>query len=47
MVTVYVIESLFDKALYTGMALDPIKRLNDHNKGKNRYTKGHMPWKII
>jgi putative endonuclease len=47
MVTVYVIESLTDKTRYTGMALDAQKRLAEHNAGKNRFTKGHRPWKLI
>ena len=47
MITVYVIESLQDQTWYTGIALDAFKRLADHNKGKNRFTKGHMPWRII
>ena len=47
MVTVYIIESLTDKAWYTGMALNAVHRLAEHNSGKNMYTKGHRPWKII
>jgi predicted GIY-YIG superfamily endonuclease len=47
MVTVYVIESLTDRTWYTGMALDAKLRLQAHNSGKNRFTKGHRPWKII
>jgi putative endonuclease len=47
MVTVYVLLSLKDEATYVGMALDSVKRLKEHNSGKNRYTKGHLPWKII
>ena len=47
MVTVYVIESLKDGTWYTGMSLNVNKRLKEHNQGKNRFTKGHMPWKII
>jgi predicted GIY-YIG superfamily endonuclease len=47
MVTVYVLLSLKDKATYVGMALDAVKRLREHNAGKNRYTKAHIPWKII
>ena len=47
MVTVYVIESLLDGTWYTGMALSVVKRLSEHNSGKNRFTKGHRPWKII
>ncbi len=29
------------------MALDALVRLKEHNSGKNRFTKGHLPWKII
>jgi len=29
------------------MALDAELRLKEHNSGKNRFTKGHRPWKII
>jgi predicted GIY-YIG superfamily endonuclease len=29
------------------MAPDPQKRLANHNSGKNSFTKGHRPWKII
>ena len=47
MVHVYVLKSLKDGSRYTGMALDPIARLKEHNAGKNRYTKGHIPWQII
>ena len=47
MVTVYVIESLQDQTWYTGMALDATRRLAEHNSGRNRFTKGHRPWKIV
>ena len=47
MITVYVIESLRDGTWYTGMAIDAVLRLKEHNAGKNRFTKGHIPWKII
>jgi predicted GIY-YIG superfamily endonuclease len=47
MITVYVIESMVDQTWYTGMAMDPENRLKEHNGGKNRFTKGHRPWKII
>jgi hypothetical protein len=29
------------------MALNVDARLKEHNQGKNRFTKGHLPWKII
>jgi len=47
MITVYVIESLSDYTWYTGMAKNALHRLAEHNSGKNRFTKGHLPWKII
>ena len=47
MVYVYVIESLKDGTWYTGIALNANTRLKDHNHGRNRCTKGHMPWKLI
>jgi len=40
-------ESLTDKTWYTGVALNVENRLKEHNAGKNRFTKGHRPWKII
>jgi putative endonuclease len=47
MITVYVLESLKDNTLYTGIAMNALTRLTEHNAGKNRFTKGHLPWKII
>ncbi|MCU0334622.1 MAG: GIY-YIG nuclease family protein [Chitinophagaceae bacterium] len=47
MVTVYVIESEKDGIRYTGMALDTLHRLKEHNAGKSRFTKGYRPWRII
>jgi putative endonuclease len=47
MITVYVIESETDAVRYTGMAKNVLIRLKEHNVGKNRFTKGHRPWKII
>ena len=47
MVFVYVIESLSDQTWYTGIALDANARLKEHNHGKNRFTKGHRPWRLI
>ena len=47
MVTVYVLESLLDETWYAGIAKEAVSRLKDHNAGKNRFTKGHRPWKII
>jgi len=46
-VWVYVIQSLSDATWYTGMAKDVEHRLAEHNGGKNRFTKGHRPWKLL
>ena len=45
MITVYVIESITDGTLYTGMAINALVRLKEHNSGKSKFTKGHLPWK--
>jgi putative endonuclease len=47
MITVYYLKSTLDAATYIGMAKDVIARLKEHNAGKNRYTKGHIPWEIL
>lgn len=47
MVEVYAILSIPSNEIYLGMALSAKKRLKEHNNGKNRFTKGLRPWKII
>ncbi|MFN5225193.1 MAG: GIY-YIG nuclease family protein [Bacteroidota bacterium] len=47
MVEVYAILSMPSNEIYVGMALSTEKRLKEHNNGKNRFTKGLRPWKII
>ena len=46
-ITVYILESELDGSRYVGMAKELDKRLKEQNAGKNRYTKGHMPWRVI
>jgi len=29
------------------MAMDVEMRLIEHNRGKSRFTKGHLPWELI
>ena len=43
---VYVLRSLKDGTYYYGSTNNIDKRLEEHNKGKMRYTKGRMPWKL-
>ncbi len=47
MITIYYLKSKLDGATYIGMAKDLNSRLKEHNAGKNRYTKGHIPWEIL
>ena len=44
---VYVLESLKNGDLYIGYSKDWKKRLNEHNHGLNKSTKGYVPWKCI
>ena len=44
---VYAMVSQIDGRAYVGMATDPPKRLNEHNRGKTKSTKAHVPWKIF
>jgi putative endonuclease len=44
----YVLQSLKDNTLYYGSSDNPKIRLEEqHNKGKVRYTKGRIPWKLV
>ena len=47
MVTVYALSNGQNSEIYIGISMDPIRRLHEHNSGKNRYTKAFMPWVII
>ena len=47
MITVYAILSEDNGDIYVGIAKDADLRLKEHNAGKNRYTKGLRPWKIL
>ncbi len=44
---VYVLKSIKDKKLYTGMTNDLRKRFKEHNHGLSEYTKSRGPYKII
>jgi putative endonuclease len=43
----YIIESATSGKWYYGSTSNPIERLNYHNKGWNRSTKGRGPWILI
>lgn len=44
---VYILQSSKSNTLYYGYTSDLKKRVVEHNTGKNKYTKGHMPWKLV
>ena len=43
----YILQSLSDGNLYTGITIDIKRRLKEHNNGKNISTKGRRPFKLI
>jgi len=47
MIKLYVIRSEKNADLYVGICKDVDARLKDHERGKNRYTKGLRPWKLV
>jgi putative endonuclease len=44
---VYVLKSESHGNRYIGQTDDIVKRLEEHNQGKCRYTSGRRPWKLI
>ena len=42
----YILKSESHGTFYYGQCEDLDRRLNQHNKGRVRYTKGRMPWKL-
>jgi len=44
---VYVLRSEVNGRLYTGSAVDPDLRLEQHNTGKSKYTKSTRPFKLV
>jgi len=44
---VYAIVSEKDGVIYVGIARNCQERLKEHNRGKSKYTKGHMPWHLF
>jgi len=47
MFKVYVIKSLSHNTRYVGSCEHLNKRVNEHNDGKCRYTKGRCPWELV
>jgi putative endonuclease len=47
MITVYAIISELNGDIYVGITKDADLRLEQHNAGKSKYTKGLRPWKKL
>ncbi|MFT6851209.1 MAG: putative endonuclease [Sphingobacteriales bacterium] len=47
MVSVYALFSLHSRIYYVGISKNPADRLLQHNAGKSKFTKGHIPWELI
>jgi putative endonuclease len=43
----YMLESLVDGDFYKGSTTDYLKRLQEHNRGENQFTRSKMPWRLI
>jgi putative endonuclease len=44
---VYLLESEIDGIWYVGLSANVEQRLKQHNSGKSKFTKGHIPWKLL
>ncbi|WP_300027949.1 GIY-YIG nuclease family protein [uncultured Maribacter sp.] len=44
---VYILRSEVDGRLYKGMTNNLQKRIEEHNSGKNKSTKGCLPWILV
>jgi putative endonuclease len=44
---VYVLKSKVDGRLYKGMTDNLERRINEHNLGKVKSTKGYTPWDLV
>ncbi|MBK5284463.1 MAG: GIY-YIG nuclease family protein [Bacteroidia bacterium] len=46
-VLVYALKNAVNAEIYVGISENPVRRLREHNTGKNKYTKAFMPWEIF
>ena len=44
---VYILKSSKSHLLYYGYTFDLKKRIKEHNEGKTKFTKGHLPWRLV
>ena len=44
---IYILRSIKNGNLYKGLTKNLIKRIQEHNQGKNTSTKVNRPWELI
>ena len=44
---VYILKSKKSGSYYIGSTDSKERRLNEHNRGKNKFTRNRGPWKIV
>ena len=44
---VYILRSSKSNIFYYGFTEDLKKRFREHNIGKSKFTKGHIPWALV
>ncbi len=44
---IYIIQSKKDKSYYTGITEDLRIRIQEHNRGKVRYTSSKIPYELV
>jgi len=44
---VYILRSSKSEIFYYGYTADLKKRFAEHNNSKSKFTKGHLPWKLV
>ena len=47
MFCVYILQSQQDRSYYVGQTDNIERRLEEHNRSKNIYTKGKAPWNLV
>ncbi|MBL7834423.1 MAG: GIY-YIG nuclease family protein [Cyclobacteriaceae bacterium] len=44
---IYILQSRADDSFYKGITDNLTRRFDEHNAGKDSYTKQHIPWDLI